>query len=128
MEKATATSTSCPSTPRWNIDRPFLTGRFHQVFFFTSILYFCSPRTEQSYHSSYEKFPLLLFICLIFLFLLKQNSALCCNFYEYLYLSRKRKELRGSLIPRDFLWIYLGINKIYIHNLLNCIFISLLFL
>ncbi|OMO53993.1 Spc97/Spc98 [Corchorus olitorius] len=21
---------SCPSTPRWNIDRPFLTGRFHQ--------------------------------------------------------------------------------------------------
>lgn len=30
MEKATATSTSCPSTPRWNIDRPFLTGRFHQ--------------------------------------------------------------------------------------------------
>ncbi|KAK6232398.1 hypothetical protein SCA6_002471 [Theobroma cacao] len=21
---------SCPSTPRWNLDRPFLTGRFHQ--------------------------------------------------------------------------------------------------
>ncbi|KAF9601641.1 hypothetical protein IFM89_021107 [Coptis chinensis] len=23
-------SASCPSTPRWNIERPFLTGRFHQ--------------------------------------------------------------------------------------------------
>lgn len=21
-----------PSTPKWNVDRPFLTGRFHQVF------------------------------------------------------------------------------------------------
>lgn len=28
----TSSSTiSCPSTPRWNTDRPFLTGRFHQV-------------------------------------------------------------------------------------------------
>ncbi|GLT40936.1 hypothetical protein SLA2020_150320 [Shorea laevis] len=25
-----ATVTSCPSTPRWNLERPFLTGRFHQ--------------------------------------------------------------------------------------------------
>lgn len=23
--------TSCPSTPKWNLDRPFLTGCFHQV-------------------------------------------------------------------------------------------------
>ncbi|KAF9613748.1 hypothetical protein IFM89_010478, partial [Coptis chinensis] len=23
-------SASCPPTPRWNIERPFLTGRFHQ--------------------------------------------------------------------------------------------------
>ncbi|XP_057984805.1 gamma-tubulin complex component 2-like isoform X3 [Hevea brasiliensis] len=26
----TPPSSSCPSTPRWNVDRPFLTGRFHQ--------------------------------------------------------------------------------------------------
>ena len=25
------TPISCPTTPRWNQDRPFLTGRFHQV-------------------------------------------------------------------------------------------------
>lgn len=25
-----AAVTSCPSTPRWNLERPFLTGRFHQ--------------------------------------------------------------------------------------------------
>ncbi|CAK7325974.1 unnamed protein product [Dovyalis caffra] len=29
-EMEATTSTSCPSTPRWNIDRPFLTGRFHK--------------------------------------------------------------------------------------------------
>ncbi|RVW46450.1 Gamma-tubulin complex component 2 [Vitis vinifera] len=23
-------TSSCPSTPRWNVERPFLTGRFHQ--------------------------------------------------------------------------------------------------
>ncbi|XP_038703949.1 gamma-tubulin complex component 2 isoform X2 [Tripterygium wilfordii] len=31
MEAAPApTPSSCPSTPRWNVERPFLTGRFHQ--------------------------------------------------------------------------------------------------
>ncbi|KAK4577980.1 hypothetical protein RGQ29_028207 [Quercus rubra] len=30
MEPTTTTTSSFPSTPRWNIDRPFLTGRFHQ--------------------------------------------------------------------------------------------------
>uniref|UniRef100_A0A9I9D762 Gamma-tubulin complex component n=1 Tax=Cucumis melo TaxID=3656 RepID=A0A9I9D762_CUCME len=30
MENPASTSISCPSTPRWNLERPFLTGRFHQ--------------------------------------------------------------------------------------------------
>lgn len=30
MESVMAAVSSCPSTPIWNVDRPFLTGRFHQ--------------------------------------------------------------------------------------------------
>ncbi|KAE8650096.1 gamma-tubulin complex component 2 [Cucumis sativus] len=30
MESTASTSISSPSTPRWNLERPFLTGRFHQ--------------------------------------------------------------------------------------------------
>ncbi|XP_050206801.1 gamma-tubulin complex component 2 isoform X2 [Mercurialis annua] len=29
METVSTSSSSCPSTPRWNVERPFLTGRFH---------------------------------------------------------------------------------------------------
>lgn len=29
---STDSAVSSPSTPRWNVDRPYLTGRFHQVF------------------------------------------------------------------------------------------------
>ena len=36
----TTTTSSFPSTPRWNIDRPFLTGRFHQVHLTTATTLF----------------------------------------------------------------------------------------
>ncbi|KAI5678901.1 hypothetical protein M9H77_09851 [Catharanthus roseus] len=30
MESTMAAASTCPSTPKWNVNRPFLTGRFHQ--------------------------------------------------------------------------------------------------
>ncbi|OVA04342.1 Spc97/Spc98 [Macleaya cordata] len=55
-------SVACPSTPRWNVERPFLTGRFHQfVFnstFFGLLIYLNSPGSENPvgcYHASVQE-------------------------------------------------------------------------
>ncbi|KAJ0941901.1 putative gamma-tubulin complex component protein [Helianthus annuus] len=38
MMEAAAVSSRCPCTPQWNLDRPFLTGNFHQEEKSTSVL------------------------------------------------------------------------------------------
>lgn len=41
--------TSCPSTPKWNLDRPFLTGCFHQVSHLSlSVCLYCNEHESVS--------------------------------------------------------------------------------
>lgn len=52
MENSSAIS--CPSTPRWNSERPFLTGRFHQV-----PLMFCTSVFSVRFANASSKFSFL---------------------------------------------------------------------